>query len=142
MTRNYKFIDHTADIALMLEGDTLHELFIAGFEAWLASVAEINDYNSGDHLKVEISASSKEQLLVSFLNELNFHLITKKWLCLNVDSIKINESSEEFNLVADLKGIKVDNDFELKEEIKSVTYHQMEIIKKKNIYSTLVVFDI
>ena len=126
----------------MLESNSLEELFISGFEAWLSSVVEKKDFNSNDQFIVEISAGSSEELLVSFLNELNFLLNTKKWLCLNVDSIKIYEDSKEFKLTADLNGIKVEDDFELKEEIKSVTYHQMEIIKEKNIYSTLVVFDI
>ena len=142
MSRNFKFIDHTADIAVMLEGNSLEELFISGFESWLSSVVEKKDFNSNDQFIVEISAGSSEELLVSFLNELNFLLNTKKWLCLNVDSIKIYEDSKEFKLTADLNGIKVEDDFELKEEIKSVTYHQIEIIKEKNIYSTLVVFDI
>ena len=142
MSRNFKFIDHTADIAVMLESNSLEELFISGFESWLSSVVEKKDFNSNDQFIVEISAGSSEELLVSFLNELNFLLNTKKWLCLNVDSIKIYEDSKEFKLTADLNGIKVEDDFELKEEIKSVTYHQIEIIKEKNIYSTLVVFDI
>ena len=142
MSRNFRFIDHTADIAVKLEGSSLEELFIAGFEAWLFSVVEQNYLDSDEHLNVEMSADSMEELLVSYLNELNFLLNTKKWLCLNVNTIKIYESLEEFNLIADLKGKKIGNGFEFKEEIKSVTYHQMEIIKEKNVYSTLVVFDI
>jgi len=142
VSRNLKFIDHTADIAVKLEGSSLVELFIAGFEAWFSSVVEKEDFFPSEDKKLDISANSTEELLVSFLNELNFLLNTKKWLCMNVDSIKIYESLQEFKLMAELKGIKVNNDFELKEEIKSVTYHQMEIIKEENIYSTLVVFDI
>ena len=142
MSGKFKFIDHTADIAVRLEGNSLEELFIAGFEGWLASVAEKIDLKSDDHLKLEFSADSVEELLVSFLNELNFLLNTKKWISLTVNSVKIYEDSGEFKLIANLNGIKLNNDIELKEEIKAVTYHQMEIIKKKNIYSTLLVFDI
>ena len=126
----------------MLEGSSFEELFIAGFEAWFTSVVEQNDLDSDEHLKVEILADSTEELLVSFLNELNFLLNTKMLLCLNVDSIKISDNKKKFKLTANLKGVKLNNNIELKEEIKSVTYHQMEIIKKKDIYSTLVVFDI
>ena len=142
MSKNFKFIDHTADVAAMLEGSSLEELFIAGFEAWFSSLIEKSDLKYNDYLKLKISEKSPEELLVSFLNELNFLLITKKWLCLNLDSIKISESTEEVTLISDIKGMKLNNNIELKNEIKSVTYHQMEIIKKKNIYSTLVVFDI
>ena len=142
MTRNYKFIDHTADIAVELESSSLEELFIAGFEAWLSIVIDANNLKADDLIDVDISANSKEGLLVSFLNELNFLLSTKKWISLSIRSIKIIEDSHGFEVSAELSGIKLKNNFSLKQEIKSVTYHKMEIVKKKNNYSTLVVFDI
>ena len=142
MTRNYKFIDHTADIAVELESSSLEELFIAGFEAWLSIVIDANNLKADDLIDVDISANSKEGLLVSFLNELNFLLSTKKWISLSIRSIKIIEDSYGFEVSAELSGIKLKNSFSLKQEIKSVTYHKMEIVKKKNNYSTLVVFDI
>ncbi len=38
MSKSYKFIDHTADIAVELSGSSLDELFTAGAEAWLVSI--------------------------------------------------------------------------------------------------------
>jgi SHS2 domain-containing protein len=142
MSRNFEFIDHTADIAVKLEGSTFEELFTAGAEAWLASVIENKDLRANDRFKIELTSFSIEELLVSFINELNFLLNIKRWLCLNVDSIKIYEDSKKFKLTVSLNGIKVEDDFELKEEIKSVTYHQIEIKKDNALYSTRVVFDI
>ena len=142
MTRNCKFIDHTADIAVKLEGSSLEELFIAGFEAWLSIVIDAKNLKADDLMDADIIANSKEELLVSFLNELNFLLSTKKWISLSIRSIKIIEDSHGFEVSAELSGIKLKNSFSLKQEIKSVTYHKMEIVKKKNNYSTLVVFDI
>lgn len=142
MSRKYNFIDHTADIAVVLNGNSLEELFIAGEEAWLDSVIDAIKSEADDSLEVELSASSKEELLVTFLNELNYLFTTKKWLCLNVGSIKIVDDSKSWELSAELNGIKIENDMQLKQEIKSVTYHQMEIVKKNGNYSTRVVFDI
>jgi SHS2 domain-containing protein len=142
MRRNYKFIDHTADIAVELKGDSLEELFIAGAEAWLVSVTDDIKSEANDLLDINLSAVSKEELLVTFLNELNFFLITKKWLCLSIQSIKIVDDSEGWGLSAELNGIKIENDIQLKQEIKSVTYHQMEIVEMNGNYSTRVVFDI
>jgi SHS2 domain-containing protein len=75
------------------------------------------------------------------LNELNFLITTKKWLCLKVVSIKIIED-DTWELSAELNGIKGADNFQYKQEIKSVTYHQMEIVNKDGKFSTLVVFDI
>jgi SHS2 domain-containing protein len=142
MSKNYKFIDHTADIAVKLEGSSLEEMFNAGAEAWLVSVLEKNNMKADDLLDMDILANSKEELLVSFLNELNFLLSTKKWLCLSIHSIKIFEDSQGCEVSAELNGVKVKKNLQLKQEIKSVTYHQMAIVKKRNIYTTRVVFDI
>ena len=142
MTRSYKFIDHTADIAVELSGDSLEELFIAGSEAWLETSTEKIISEADDSLEIDRSSDSIEELLVTFLNELNYLLTTRKWICLKVESIKIVEENPSWSLSAELNGIKMGNDVILKQEIKSVTYHQMEIVKKDGKHSTLVVFDI
>ena len=142
MSKSYKFIDHTADIAVELTGSSLDELFAAGAEAWLVSVVSEINMEDDDLMELELSASSREELLVTFLNELNYLLITKKWLCLSIQSIKIFDNADGFELSAELKGIKLKDDLQLKQEIKSVTYHQMEIVEMSGNYSTRVVFDI
>jgi SHS2 domain-containing protein len=142
MSRSYKFVDHTADIAVELNGDTLEELFIAGSEAWLDAAAEKVISEPDDTMEIDRSADSIEELLVTFLNELNYLLTTRKWICLKVESIKIAEENPGWSLSAELSGIKMENSVNLKQEIKSVTYHQIEIVKKEEKYSTLVVFDI
>lgn len=142
MSKSYKFIDHTADIAVELIGGSLDDLFTAGAEAWFVSVAGEIKTEDDDLIELELSATSKEELLVTFLNELNYLLITKKWLCTSIQSIKIFDDTDGCELSAELKGVKLKNDIQLKQEIKSVTYHQLEILEKDGYYSTLVVFDI
>jgi SHS2 domain-containing protein len=142
MSRNYKFVDHTADIAVELDAGSLEELFIAAAEAFKNSVTDFNYSEIHDSIEIEIEGNSIEELLVNFLNEINFYLTTKKWLCCSVKSIKIFNEENEWELSAELSVIKLRSEIELKQEIKSVTYHQMEIAQKNNIYSTRVVFDI
>jgi len=142
MSRNFTFVDHTADIAVSLEGSSLEELFTAGAESWLKSVTEEANLQADDIQELDISADSIEELLVSFLNELNFYLLSKNWLFVSVQSIKIFNDAEGCELSAELNGTKVNDNFQIKQEVKSVTYHQVEIKKKDDTYSTLVVFDI
>ncbi|MCW8804022.1 MAG: archease, partial [Ignavibacteriaceae bacterium] len=137
MSRSYKFVDHTADIAVELSGSSLNELFSAGAEAWLVSIVDEKIIEADDLLEIEITASSKEELLVTFLNELNYLLITKKWLCSSIKSMKIFNDTDGCDLSAELIGIKIKDDIRLKHEIKSVTYHQVDIVEKNNHYSTL-----
>lgn len=142
MSRSYKFIDHTADIAAELNGSSLEELFAAGAEALLNSIVDEQKFEADDLLEIDLSASSKEELLITFLNELNYLLATKKWLYLSIQSIKIFNDTEVYELSVGLNGTELKKDIQLKQEIKSVTYHQVEIIEAKGNYSTLVVFDI
>lgn len=142
MSRSYNFIDHTADIAAELKGSRLEELFIAGAEAWLSAVTEYLNIEPDDSFDLELSGSTKEELLITFMNELNYLFITKKWICLSVQSIKIFEDENLCDLSAELKGTNLEENFNLKNEIKSVTYHQVEIVERNGEYSTLVVFDI
>ncbi len=142
MSKSYKFVDHTADIAVEIKGSNLDELFTAGAEAWLVSVVGELNIEDDDSMELELSAVSKEELLVTFLNELNYLLITKKWLCSSIQSIKIFDDVDGCELSAELKGVKYQDHIQLKQEIKSVTYHQLQIVESDGIYSTLVVFDI
>jgi SHS2 domain-containing protein len=142
MGRSYKFIDHTADIAAQISGNSLEELFAAGAEALFHSSVDEIIFEDDDILEFDLSASSKEELLITFLNELNYLLITKKWLYSSIQSIKIFNDTEGCELSAELKGTKLNKDIQLRQEIKSVTYHQVEIVEAEGNYSTLVVFDI
>lgn len=142
MSKSYKFIDHTADIAAEITGSSLEELFLAGAEAWLsASIDDIN-VQPDDFIEIELFAVTKEELIVTFLNELNYLLISKKWLCISIHSIKIFASQEDCELSVELSGIKMSDGIKLKQEIKAVTYHQVEIVENAGDFSTLIVFDI
>ena len=142
MSGSYKFIEHTADIAAEIAGGSLEELFSAGADAWLNSVVDNDDFEADDSFDVELVGTTVDELLITFLNELNYLLVTKKWLYLSVQSIKIFNDDEGCELSAELNGIKLKNEIQIKHEIKSVTYHQVEIVNNNGIYSTLVVFDI
>ena len=142
MSRNFSFVDHTADIAVSLEGSTLEELFTAGAESYRSAITDMTNLEADDVQEIDISADSIEELLITFLNELNYYLISKKLLFVSVQSIKIFNDEEGCELSAELNGRKINNDFQIKQEIKSVTYHHVEIINKDDNYSTLVVYDI
>ncbi len=140
--RKIKFIDHTADVAVELSADSIEELFTAGFESWKETV-NLFGCGEADKRKVSLEANSLESLLVDFLNEINFFLLTKKWCAERIEKIGIKESKETFKLESLLLGEAID--FSLvqpKEEIKAVTYGGLEIEKKGKEYKARLIFDI
>ena len=142
MTANYKFIDHTADIACEVFGDTLEELFTASVEAWRSSVVEETKYGEREIKKFKLKASSKEQLLVDFISEINYYLFTRNWLFNLVLELEIKQKNSTWILSTKIEGMPVSQDVEIKQEIKAITFHQMNIEKRENKYYTLIVFDI
>ena len=142
MAANYKFMDHTADIACEVTGDTLEELFIGSVAAWSCSVVEETKYSKGKIKKFKLKASSKEQLLVDLINELNFELFTRNWLFNLVRMLEIKQENKSWILSTEIEGMPLSKDIEIKQEIKAITFHQMNIEKTENKYHTFIVFDI
>jgi len=142
MSKSFNFIEHIADIAAEIKGSTLEELFSAGADAWLSSITDETKFEADDVIELELNSSSREELLITFLNELNYLVITRRWLFAGIQSIKVFDDADGCDLSVELKGIKLTEKMQLKQEIKSVTYHQVEIVERNGEYSTLVVFDI
>jgi SHS2 domain-containing protein len=140
MSSKHSFIEHTADIAFDVSADSLEELFLESARAWRISIIGDTAGKALLNRKLKLSAGSLEELLVCFLNELNYLLITKKWLSIIFKDLVIDKIN--YFLSVTISGIQIYDLFEMKEEIKSVTYHQMEIIEVDNKFSTRVVFDI
>ena len=143
MNWNYHFIDHTADIAVEVEGGTIEDLFIASVSAWQECTIEKSEINFSLKKHINIKDQSLEELLVHFLDEINFLLLTKKWILSKINGIEIKKSGDKFVLSADIVGENTDEKkHQIKVEIKAVTFHQMEIKKINNRYTTRIVFDI
>jgi SHS2 domain-containing protein len=142
MTANYKFIDHTADIAFEVSGDSLEELFTASVKAWRSSVVDETKYLKRDIKKFKLKATSKEQLLVDFISELNFKLFARNWLFNFVVLLEIKQKNDSWILTTEIEGMPLSQDINIKQEIKAITFHRMNIERTENQYRTLIVFDI
>lgn len=140
MASKHNYISHTADIAFEIEADSLEELFTEAFRVWFISIVELNEFQPESSIVIEIKADSLEQLLVDFLNEVNFLLMVRKTLCISIEEIRIDVKT--FSLFVKMNYQTLSDKIELKEEIKSVTYHQMEIQNSDGSYKAKVVFDI
>ena len=141
MSSSYNFIDHTADAAVVVTADTIEELFIASADAFKEVVIESASPKPNESYKLELSSLSQENLLVNFLNELNFRLIYKRKMICSVNEMKISQNEDIRKLECNLLESDIDESM-IKTEIKSVTYHQMDLAKTNEGYKTIIVFDI
>lgn len=140
---SYRFIEHTADIAVEVESITIQDLFSFACHAWRDAAIESNDVPSTESKTISVLGNSYEELLIQLLSELNFLLYGEKWVFNSVESILIGVEETTLKLTADIYGDQFnDADYKLKEEIKAVTYHQADIQKKGDLFFTRLVFDI
>ncbi|ULC58187.1 archease [Flaviramulus sp. BrNp1-15] len=134
-----KYLPHTADIRMLIEGETLQKLFMAGVQG-MANILKEDICNHTDELKSKIriktSALDYTNLLIDFLSDVLSYTYTNKTIYCKIDVITL----EKHNIIADVLGVEIE---QLDEEIKAVTYHEAEVTKNKNNHwETCVIFDI
>jgi len=143
MAYKYIFLDHTADIAVDVEADSLDELFIASVYSWRDSISDDKNSLSTEKRSLVLSEDNLEILLVSFLSELNFLYQSESWIMDSVIFIQITKTNDSWNLGSELLGHNFNRkEMNLKAEIKAITYHQMEIKEQLGKFFTRIVFDI
>jgi SHS2 domain-containing protein len=143
MTSNFKFIDHTADIALEVSGNTYEELFLAALEGWKRSVIDPAEEQKQEEIRsINFDEDSVEELLVTFLQEFNYLLETKKIFPVKADDLKILKNKNILQLISNVTFRSLTGSDTIRNEIKAVTFHQLDIRKEDDLYKTIIVFDI
>jgi len=127
------------DIRIKVFGDTKKDLFInAGFA--LFDIMIEGDFSKNELSEtIDISGIDKEELLVNWLSELNYLFITESLLFSKFEIQRLTDTE----LTATVLGEKF-NPFQhkIKNEIKAVTFHDLEIVEKGKKWETKIVFDI
>lgn len=136
---SYRFFNHTSDLGVEIEGNTLNELYANAAQALVDMMIEGKDNLSVEKEKViKLSSDSQEELFMDWLREIIFNLTVNGFVPLEVKSIKI----EETQMKAVLKGGFLDNKkTRVVKEIKTPTYHMFNIKKNKKWYAR-VIFDV
>ena len=132
----FEEVDHTADHALKVSGDDLADLFISAAEGMASLlVAEPQAVLPEISKTIRIKAVDTESLLVEWLSELAYWAETQL-LVFKTFRFQIITTS---HLEATATGGKTD---ELDKYIKAVTYHNLKIVKTRQGYETIIVFDV
>ena len=127
MEEKFKFLEHTADIKFQAFGRSMEEVFK---NSALATFESVHDKNVEKILtnEIKIQGTDKENLLYNFLDEIIFLFDAEKFLISEVRNLKIKKSENKgegsFELIGTLVGDSSEK-YEIKEHIKSVTYHEM-----------------
>lgn len=134
--RKYEFIEHTADIGIKAYGKNLSEAFENAALGMFDIISDTTKIDSVGEYMIELKADNIDQLLVDWLSELLYIHETK-----NVLLTSFNVELDKNKLRARVYGEKLDKKkHPIKNEIKAVTYHILEVNEKKGYVQVL--FDI
>ena len=140
--KNYKLLDHTADIRVEVWGKTRKDLF---GNAVAAMFDVMVDFPNEEKIKpleektVKITGNDLEDTLINFLREALYLFNGKGWLIKSCEPLELTGRS----FVVRLQGAPYNRQKNpLKTEIKAVTYHGLIISKSKKGWQAKVVFDV
>lgn len=135
----FEHIDHTADVGLLIYGGSLQELFENAALGLFDIITNLEKVTPTLHRQVEVSASDREALLVTWLSELNYLFFTEEEVYCEFHISEFDES----HLIATVHGELFDRDkHEFYTEVKAVTYHQLTIKETSQGWQAQVIFDL
>ncbi len=136
----YEYLEHTADMGLLVRGKNLSELLKNAAQGLLETMAVVDTIDEIASIEIYLTAESVEELFVGWLDELIFRHETEEIFFKRADIHRCSETE----MFATVYGEPVNFDkHEVYTEIKSVTYHQLEVLQKTDgSWRAQVIFDL
>ncbi len=135
----FKTVEHTADIGIEVEADTLEELFEGAALGMLSIIIDPSgDIGRGIEVEVSLEAGDIEGLLFEWLNELLFIMDARGVLLSEFQVDGIND----LHLEATVRGEEIrQGGNRLMTEVKAATFHQLQV-EKRGTWFARVIFDV
>ena len=136
---SYRLLDHTADLGMRIHGTSLKKLFENAGKALLEQLVNIKQSSEVGTHSISLSAADHADLMVKWLSEILYIFNVENLVVedIMVKSIRENRISSTLTVAP-----FTTNKHDLIREIKAVTYHQIEVKKKKNLWVARVIFDL
>ena len=135
--KRFEFIEHTADTGLIAYGERLAEAFANAAYGMFSMMTDPDDVREVESRRVTVSEPDSEALLFAWLNDLIYLFDVETILFSRFEITEFTEGKLE----AVCHGEKYDTSrHHLKTEVKSATYHMLEVNRDKN--TVRVIFDI
>ena len=133
----YKMLEHTADVRIFVQGDSLEELFLDAVYGMMEILKpRFDNQKQVTQRAITLEAADITALLIDFLNEV---LLASQINKEAYDEVIFKTLSLR-SLEAILRGVAVRS---FDEDIKAVTYHEAEIRRTENAkWETMIIFDI
>jgi len=137
--KRFEFLDHTADIGLIVYGEDLKALFENAGEALFHLITDLKKVRRRTERRIAIGREGLERLMVDWLTELLYLHEVENLL---FKGFKV-ESVGEDGLRAEVKGEPFQEGVHvIKTEVKAVTYHQIEVRRENGHWKAQIILDL
>lgn len=139
MTPDFTFLDHTADMGIKIRGKDLIDLYERAGKALIHLMFEIRSYEKSTPIRISISGHDLEDLMVRWLGEILYLFDGEGLVITSIDIESLSSSQLEAVL-----GTTPFNPLthEVIRDIKAVTYHQIQVVHKGDLWETRIIFDL
>jgi SHS2 domain-containing protein len=137
---DFKYLEHTADAEFVAYGQTPDEAFVNAARAMFGLVVDPSNVKPVEAREVTLTAGSLEDLLIDWLSEL-LYLSEVDRLVFSKFEVKITKNGEYW-LNAKACGEIISPHHEISLHIKAVTYHDLRVERRNNVYEAQVLLDI
>ena len=136
---SYRFIEHTADFRLEIFGDDAEELFANAAKAMCELITDTTRLVGQQHQRIEVTGQDWPDLMVNWLRELLYLWTGEERLVHDVHIEMLQPTRLCANVTTDafLPDLQP-----IRNEIKAVTYHQIETGPYGEGWRARVIFDI
>ncbi|MBC8418449.1 MAG: archease [Desulfobacterales bacterium] len=138
-TALFTFLDHTADLGITVTGSSLRDLFEKAAQSMMQIMIKGTPGGKTTPLHLSVSGKDHADLMVRWLGEILylFEGESKVVCCTEIDSVTKSHLKATLQ-IAPFNPKK----HEVLAEIKAVTYHQIEVIRRRGHWQARIIFDL
>ena len=123
-TPDFKIVDHTADLGIVVHGKNLKMLFEAASKSMMSLMVKAKPAEKTEVIRLSVEGCDLADLMVRWLGDILYLFDGEHTLVTNVRVITISPS----HLDAALEAVSFNPDLhEILCEIKAVTYHRLSV---------------
>jgi SHS2 domain-containing protein len=137
---DFKYLEHTADAEFVAYGRTVEETFANAARAMFGLLVDPSNVRPTEVREISLTAGLLEDLLFDWLSEL-LYLSEVDRLVFSRFEAEITKNGE-YRLNAKAYGETINPRHEIFLHIKAVTYHDLRVEKRNNVYEAQVLLDI
>jgi SHS2 domain-containing protein len=135
----YSLLSHTADLGIIVKGNSCEELFRNAGLALMDLMILNKSHDPGVKTAISVNGNDLPDLMVKWLSEILYLFEGERLVVteIGVNSISLNSINSTIDIVEfDIRH------HEVLREIKAITYHQIAVMEEKGFWTARVIFDL